>query len=140
MCAVVPGEVGGGVGCEFDGESLLVDVDVVSAAQQDQVVVVGGAAVLPVVDVVGVAPAHGAVAAGEPAAAVACSDLAEQGARDGVGGASEVFGCAVGGAQDDVDAAVAQVGRCAGGRHRPAGVVVGGLGCVGGDGGDVGGQ
>ena len=37
MCAVVPGEVGGGVGCESDGESLLVDVDVVSAAQQDQV-------------------------------------------------------------------------------------------------------
>ena len=45
MGAVSPGEFCDGVGAEFHFELLLVDVDVVASAQQEQVVVVGGAAV-----------------------------------------------------------------------------------------------
>ena len=110
MGAVFPSELGDCVGAELDGQLLFVDVDVVSAAQEEEVAVVRRAAVFPVVDVVGVGPADRAVATGEPAAVVAGCDLAEQLSGDGVPGAAEGFGCSVGVAQDDVDRAVAQVG------------------------------
>ena len=54
----------------------------VVAAEQDGVVEVGGAAVGPVVDVVGVAPARWSVAAGEGAAAVAQHEGASERAGD----------------------------------------------------------
>ena len=90
----------------------------------DEVAVVGGAAVFPVVDVVAVGPSDGAVAAWESAAAVAGGDLSEQRAGDAVGGASEGFGGTVGVADDDVDLAVAQVGLGAGRCDGSASVIV----------------
>jgi hypothetical protein len=65
------GELGVAVGSEVDGPVAVVQVSVVVAAEEDGVVEAGGASVGPVVDVVGVAPAGWAVAAGEGAASVA---------------------------------------------------------------------
>ena len=67
-----PGEVlvgGGG-----HGPAVAVGDPVVIAAHEGQVRDVGGAAVAPPGDVVGVAPADGCVTAGEHAAAVACGE------------------------------------------------------------------
>jgi len=58
---------------------------VVGDAQGGQVVEVGGAVVVPVLDVVGVDPPGGAVAVGEPAALVAD----EHGVADVVGGEAD---------------------------------------------------
>ena len=80
---------------------------VVAAAEQDEVPVVGFATVAPVFDVVGVAVADVAVAAGEAAAAVAGCDLAEQFAWHCVAGTSEADRCTMCVAQDGVDDAVA---------------------------------
>jgi hypothetical protein len=60
------------VGAELHGPVVVVvDLSVVVAAEEGEVVEVGGAAVGPVFEVVGVAPAGWAVAAGEGAAVVA---------------------------------------------------------------------
>jgi hypothetical protein len=62
---------------ELDRASLFVDVAVVAAAERDQVVEIGLAAVAPVLDVVAVdEPRVGA--AGETAAAVARAEGASQ--------------------------------------------------------------
>ena len=74
LFGVEPGgwdEFGVAVAAELDGPVAVVEVSVVVAAEQDGVVEAGGAAVGPVPDVVGVAPAGWSVAAGERAAAVA---------------------------------------------------------------------
>jgi hypothetical protein len=64
-------EFGQPVSGEADLPSVVVDLPVVVPAEQHRVVEVGPAAVCPMVDVVGVAPAGRAVAAGEGAATVA---------------------------------------------------------------------
>ena len=64
-------ELGVAVVAELHGPVAVVQVSVVVAAEEDGVGQAGGAAVGPVVDVVGVAPARWSVAAGERAAAVA---------------------------------------------------------------------
>jgi hypothetical protein len=74
---VVP--VGGGPGevvlvVDGEGPAGAVGDAVVVSAEQGEVVEVGWAAVLPVVDVVGVAPLWWCVAAWEGAAAVACGE------------------------------------------------------------------
>ena len=73
------------------------DGDVVAAAEQGEVVQVGGSAAGPVVEVVGVAPVVGPVTAGEDASAVAVDEGAALGGGDDAGAASEVedFGAAV---------------------------------------------
>jgi hypothetical protein len=63
------GEGGGGV--ELEVPAVLVDQVVVSSAERDEVVELGGAAVWPVPDVVGLAPGRWPVAAGVAAAFVA---------------------------------------------------------------------
>jgi hypothetical protein len=78
--------VGGGAG---DGEVALVVGGVVGAAQGDEVLLVGGAAVFPVPDVVDV-QAAGASAAGDAAAPIAVDDQASELGWDDVGGASDV--------------------------------------------------
>ena len=88
----------------------MVDVVVMSGAQQDQIVIIGGAAKSPVVDVMCIGPFDGPVTARDAATAVAGGDLFEQLGWHGAGGAPEVVRAAVCLAQDDVDAAVAQVG------------------------------
>jgi hypothetical protein len=57
---------------------MSVDVVVVPAAQQHQVVVVGRPAVSPVADVVGVAEPDWSVAAREPAATITGGDRTKQ--------------------------------------------------------------
>src|SRR6266511_2565898 len=64
------GEFGQAVGGDADGPVLVVCGVVVSGAEEDGVVQVGGAAVGPVPQMVGVAPAGGQVAAGEGAARI----------------------------------------------------------------------
>jgi hypothetical protein len=71
VLAVGGGDVHGVVGEEFEVPAGFVDEPVVVAAEEHEVVAVGGAAVFPGDDVVGVAPLRWAVAAGEPAVAVA---------------------------------------------------------------------
>ena len=95
---------------QFDGDLLLVDVVVVSGAQQDQIVIVGGAAKPPVVNVMGVSPFDWSVTAQDAATAVAGGDLFEQLRWHSAGGAPKVVWGAVGVAQDDMDPAVTQVG------------------------------
>jgi hypothetical protein len=79
--------------------AAFVDGPVMGPAQQRQVGQVGGAAVDPVVEVVGVAPAQGAVAAGEHTATVADGQGAGLGGVDDPGGPAEVQGLAGGAAQ-----------------------------------------
>ena len=62
----------------------------VAAAEQGEVVEVGGSAAGPVVEVVGVAPWVGAVAAGEDAARVAVDEGAALRGGDDTGAAAEV--------------------------------------------------
>src|SRR5690348_4342612 len=77
-----PGGVAAGLGVDgvvavgllVDGVVAVVDAVVVSAAEQDAVGDVGGAAVGPVLDVVGIAPAGRGVAAGPDAVPVAGDD------------------------------------------------------------------
>ena len=76
--AVGVGDVEVGVGEEFEVQVVSVDVVVVAVAEHHQVVEFCGAVVLPVVDVVGVAPGDWAVAAWVSAAAVAGGDGTEQ--------------------------------------------------------------
>ena len=76
------------------------DEDVVGAAAEFEVVEVGAAALGPGGFVVGVAPAGGAVAAGEDAVAVAGGDGAALGGAGEADAASEVEDLAVG-AEDD---------------------------------------
>ena len=92
----------------------MMDVVVVSGAQQDQIVIIGAAAKPPVVDVMCISPFDRPVTAKDAATAVAGGDLFEQLGWHGAGGAPEVVWAAVRFAQDDVDAAVAQVcgGAC----------------------------
>ena len=75
---------------EVDGPAVVVDDPVVLGAQQHQVVQGGRAAVGPVPDVVGVAPAGGSAAAGERAAAVAHDQRPPQRGRDDAGAAADV--------------------------------------------------
>jgi hypothetical protein len=74
---------GEGVAVVGGGPSGSVDDVVVVVAEQDEVGEVGGSAVFPVDDVVGVAPAGGPVAAGEDAAAVAGDERAALGGSRG---------------------------------------------------------
>jgi hypothetical protein len=64
--AVGPGEHSVAVGGEFDVDPLFVDVGVVPSAKKQQIAVVGGSAVFPVVDVVGVGVADGAPGKRQP--------------------------------------------------------------------------
>jgi hypothetical protein len=68
----------------------VVDEPVVDCAEHDQVVQGGGAAVLPFVDVVDLAPGGWAVAAGEGAAAVADRHRAAQSVGDGAGDPADI--------------------------------------------------
>ena len=79
--AVWSSELEGAVGEAFDVEAAFVDSVMVVHTQERHVRKVGGAAVDPVDEVVGVGPAGGEVAAGERAAAVACGE----GPADAVG-------------------------------------------------------
>ena len=88
----------------------MMDVVMMSRAEKNQVVIIGGAAESPVVDVMCISPFDGPVTAGDAAAAVAGGDLFEQLRWHGAGGATEVVRAAVCLTEGDVDAAVAQVG------------------------------
>ena len=59
------------VGISLQLPAALVDGPVVGSAEQGEVVEVGGAAMEPVAEVVGFAPAQGSLAVGEDTAAVA---------------------------------------------------------------------
>ena len=72
------------------GPAVVVDEVVVSVAEQGEVVELGGAAVGPVLHVVGVAAAWSSGAAGEAAAAVAEVQGAAHGFGDGVGEPADV--------------------------------------------------
>jgi hypothetical protein len=72
-----------------DGELLVVDLGVVSGADGDEVVEVGGSAVFPVVDVVDVAPVEGSVALGVGALVVVAGCQ-----RESLGGGGEAGACA----------------------------------------------
>ena len=78
----------------------------VGPAQQGQVGKVGGAAVEPVAQVVGLAPGQGALAAGEDTAAVADGQGSSLGGRDDPAAAADLQRLA-GGAAQDAGAAVA---------------------------------
>ena len=88
----------------------MMHIVVVSGAQQDQIVIIGAAAKSPVVNVMCISPFDRPVTAKDAAAAIAGSDLFEQLRWHGAGGATKVVWAAVCLAQDDMDAAVAQVG------------------------------
>ena len=75
-------ELGVSVGADVDVPAVVVDDSVVVSAQEDQVGEFGGAAVGPEPDVVGVAPAGWAAAAGEGAAAVPDDEGTPDGAGD----------------------------------------------------------
>src|SRR6266545_7732227 len=96
------GEFGQAVAGDADGPVLVVCGVVVSGAEEDGVVQVGGAAVGPVPQMVGVAPAGGQVAAGEGAARIPQGQGAAQRGGDGALGAAEVQGLA-GPAEDGGD-------------------------------------
>ena len=72
----------------------------VGPAQQDQVVQIGGAAIQPVDQMVGLAPGKGALAAREDTAAVAYGQGGALGGGDDPGGAAEVQGLGRGPTQD----------------------------------------
>src|SRR6266545_307155 len=96
------GEFGQAVAGDADGPVLVVCGVVVSGAEEDGVVQVGGAAVGPVPQMVGVAPAGGQVAAGEGAARIPQDQGAAQRGGDGALRAAEVQGLA-GPAEDGGD-------------------------------------
>ena len=108
---------GSWVGCP-----AFVDEGVVGSAHGEAVVEVGVAVGgWPVgVEVVGVAPFGGPVAAGEGAAAVADHDGAVLGGAEQAGGAAEVEDFAVGAHDDAADPAVAQQALHGGGQDRAA--------------------
>jgi hypothetical protein len=74
------GDLEGGVGEEFGVPAGFVEEVVVPGALQHQVGELGGSAGVPGVDVVAFAPGGGAVAAGEPAVAVADDEGVVEGA------------------------------------------------------------
>ena len=81
-------EAAGAVGIEDDAESSFVKRPVVEAAEQQEVVEVGFAAVGPVLDMVGVAVLH--IAAREMATAIAMVQGAAHGGVNGAGFAPDV--------------------------------------------------
>ena len=81
---------GGGV--EVDGPPSFVDLHVVVAAHQEQVFDAGDAAVVPVVQVVGVGPRCRGGAAGPTTAAIAGVEGAADPVRDEPVGAADVEG------------------------------------------------
>ena len=112
--AVGEGEGGAaGVGVEVDVPVVFVDEVVVSLAEQEQVVELCFAVASPPLDVVRVGPCFLAVAAGEPAAAIADRDCFPQPGWDAVVAASVVEDFAGTGPQHAVHHAVAEecVGR-----------------------------
>ena len=94
-------------GVEADLPGGVVEDAVVFAAEQDEVVEVGGAAVGPVDDVVGVAHDRWAGAAGEGAVSVAGDQGAPQGGGDQSVGAADVEDLAVGAEADRDELGVA---------------------------------
>lgn len=94
-------------GVHGDGPAFFVDDVVMVAAQQGAVVGSGGAAVGPVVDVVGFAPRRGDSAIGEGAALVAGGDGFADVGREHPGGAADVQDAAVAAEQDGDDVRVA---------------------------------
>ena len=99
-----PGEAG----FHLQGPGAGVDVVVVSAADEGEVVEVGGAALGPVPQVVGVAPGCGGGAAGDDAGAVAGDQCAALGRGDGADGVAEVEDLAVAADQGGLDDGVAE--------------------------------
>jgi hypothetical protein len=94
---------GGGqpsVGLVLELPAALMHGPMMGSAHQDQVVQVGGAAIQPVLDVVGLAPGQGAVTAGEDTAAVAHGQGGPLGGLDDSGGPADVQGLAGGPTQD----------------------------------------
>ena len=106
------------VGVEADLPGGVVDDAVVLAAEQDEVVQAGRAAVGPVDDVVGVAHHGWAGAAGEGAVVVAGDQGAPQGRGDESCGAADVEDLAVGAEADRDEVGVA--GQAAYGGDREA--------------------
>src|SRR6476469_5010783 len=115
----VPGDAGGGNG---GGEVAVVDLGVVSRAEQGAVGQVGGSAVAPVHDVVGVAPGGGDGAAGEAAAVVAGGQGQALGAGEQAPAAAEVEGFAVAAEDQGDDLGVAGEGGPAAPAAAPAAV------------------
>jgi hypothetical protein len=76
------------------------DRPMVGPAQQSQVGQVGGAAIQPVLDMVGLTPGQGAIAAGEDTAAVAHGQGDPLGGLDDPGGPAELQGLGRGPTQD----------------------------------------
>jgi hypothetical protein len=111
------------VGVEADLPGGVVDDAVVFAAEQDEVVEGGFAAVGPVDDVVGVAHDWWSGAAGEGAVMVAGHEGSPQGWGDESGGASDVEDLAIGAEADGDEVGVA--GQAAYGGDREAQSVVG---------------
>jgi hypothetical protein len=109
--AVRPQEVERAVPGAVDGEAVLVEEAVVVAAEQDEVVLAGRAAVRPVVDVVGV-EVVASVAAGVAAAAVAAFERGAQWRWDDAPAAA-VVDATVAGVACDLEGGVA--GQASGG-------------------------
>jgi hypothetical protein len=68
------------------------DGPMMGPAQQDQVVQVGGAAIQPVLEMVGFTPGQGPITAGEDTAAVTHGQGGPLGGLDDSGGAADVQG------------------------------------------------
>lgn len=81
--AIGEGEFEVGVGEQFDADVVAVDEVVMAVAEEPEIVDRSRAEVVPVLEVVTIAPRHRSVATGKSASAVAGRDGAEQVQRDG---------------------------------------------------------